>query len=167
MSALRAGRMLFTPQEYFWYSFLLEAESTPGAIVRLEGLGQFKNPVTSLGFEPANFRLVAKCLNQLLYRVPPPPLISSHSKLVSETMDLKSDRTPWRENLPIARLLPPLKNENKEGKQIYTCNHAPSENRTHDPSVGKVDVSTLSILGSHCGWHIHITITGAYCSHSR
>jgi hypothetical protein len=30
------------PQEYSWYSFLLEAESTPGAIVRLEGLGKLK-----------------------------------------------------------------------------------------------------------------------------
>jgi hypothetical protein len=38
LSALRAGRPLFTPQEGSWYSFLLEAESTPG----LEGLGQFK-----------------------------------------------------------------------------------------------------------------------------
>jgi hypothetical protein len=28
------------PQEHSWYSFLLEAESTPGAIVRLEGLRQ-------------------------------------------------------------------------------------------------------------------------------
>jgi hypothetical protein len=32
--------------------------------VRLEGLGQLKNPVTSPGFEPA------QCLNQLRYHVP-------------------------------------------------------------------------------------------------
>jgi hypothetical protein len=31
----------------------------PSAIVRLEGLGQLKNPITSLGNEPATFRLVA------------------------------------------------------------------------------------------------------------
>jgi hypothetical protein len=43
----------------------------PRVIVRLEGLGQLKNPMTSLGFEPATFRLVALCLNQLRYRVPP------------------------------------------------------------------------------------------------
>jgi hypothetical protein len=28
-------------------------------MVRLEGLGQFKNPMTSSGIEPATFRLVA------------------------------------------------------------------------------------------------------------
>jgi hypothetical protein len=35
------------PQENSWYSFLLETESTPGTIVRLEGWGQLKNPMTS------------------------------------------------------------------------------------------------------------------------
>jgi hypothetical protein len=41
------------------------------AIVRLEGLGQLKKKSTSSGPEPATFRLVAWCLNQLRYRVPP------------------------------------------------------------------------------------------------
>jgi hypothetical protein len=36
--------------------------------MRLEELGQLKNTMTS-GIEPATFRLVAQCLNQLLYRV--------------------------------------------------------------------------------------------------
>jgi hypothetical protein len=36
--------------------------------VRLEGLGQLKNPMISSGIEPATFELVA-CLNQLRYRV--------------------------------------------------------------------------------------------------
>jgi hypothetical protein len=35
--------------------------------VRLEGLGKFKNPITSSGSEPANFRLIALCLKQLRY----------------------------------------------------------------------------------------------------
>jgi hypothetical protein len=52
-------RPLFTPQEDSRYSFLLKAESTPRAIMRLEGLGQLKNPITSSGFESATFRLVA------------------------------------------------------------------------------------------------------------
>jgi hypothetical protein len=36
----------------------------PRAIVRLEGLGQLKNPIASSGIEPTTFRLVAR------YRVP-------------------------------------------------------------------------------------------------
>jgi hypothetical protein len=51
-------RWPFTPQEYSWYSFLLEAESTPRVIVRLEGLDQLKNPMTSSGYEPKTFQLV-------------------------------------------------------------------------------------------------------------
>jgi hypothetical protein len=47
LSALHAGRTLppgFLIFKDSSYSFLLEAESTPRAIVRSEGLGQFKNP---------------------------------------------------------------------------------------------------------------------------
>jgi hypothetical protein len=40
-------------------------------IVRLEGLCQLKNPMTSPGIEPATFPLVAYCLNRQRYRVPP------------------------------------------------------------------------------------------------
>jgi hypothetical protein len=36
--------------------------------VRLEGLRKFKKS-TSSGLEPATYRLVAQCLNQLRYRV--------------------------------------------------------------------------------------------------
>jgi hypothetical protein len=32
----------FIPQENSWYSFLLEAESTPPAIMLLEGFGKLK-----------------------------------------------------------------------------------------------------------------------------
>jgi hypothetical protein len=65
LSALCAGRPL--PPGRFWYSFLLEAESTTGAIVRLEGLRKLKKS-TSSGLEPTTFRLVAQCLNHLRYK---------------------------------------------------------------------------------------------------
>jgi hypothetical protein len=56
-SILRADRPLPT-QEDSCYSFLLEAELTPGTIVRLEGSGKLTKS-TSSGLEPATFRLVA------------------------------------------------------------------------------------------------------------
>jgi hypothetical protein len=37
----------------------------------MEGLGKLKNAMTSSEIEPATSRLVAQCLNQLRYRVPP------------------------------------------------------------------------------------------------
>jgi hypothetical protein len=61
LSALPAGRPLLAGR------FVVLNSVT--VIVRLEGLGQLKNPMTSSGMEPATFRLVAYCLNQLRYRV--------------------------------------------------------------------------------------------------
>ena len=76
-SAHEAGKVVSTthrprlpPRKYSWHSFLLEPESTPMAVVRPEGLWQRKIPVTPSGIEPATFRLVAQCLNQLRHRVP-------------------------------------------------------------------------------------------------
>jgi len=67
LSALCTGH----PRKYSWYSFLLEAESTPGAIVCPEGLCKYKIPMTPLGIEPATFQHVTQCPNKMRHRVPP------------------------------------------------------------------------------------------------
>jgi hypothetical protein len=67
LSALRTGHPLRLRKIFGTNSVIGWVDSR--AIMRLEGLDQLKNQITSSGIEPATFRLVAQCLKQLRYCV--------------------------------------------------------------------------------------------------
>ena len=66
LSALRTGR-LYNPGNLPGHHFCLRL-SQPQDRSRPEGLCQWKISITKSGIEPATFRLVGRCLNELCHR---------------------------------------------------------------------------------------------------
>jgi hypothetical protein len=61
LSALRADRPPFAPQEDTWYLFLLESESPQGHSAAGRIRSTENNLITSSEIEPATFWLIAQC----------------------------------------------------------------------------------------------------------